>query len=265
MGKIEGVILDWAGTTIDYGCFAPLQVFIEVFLNRDVNITAEEARKPMGLLKIDHIRALCEMPRIKEEWVNVHGQEPSEQDIETMYEEFEKILFTILPQFTSPLPGVVQTIQKLREKGLKIGSTTGYTKEMMKIVAPHAKEKGYFPDYLFTPDDVKEGRPYPWMTYMNAMEMGIYPMNKLVKVGDTVSDMKEGINAGMWTIGVILGSNELGLTEDEVSRLDQDELKEKMDEVRDRFYGAGAHYVINEFAELIPLLEEMEKGLTEHE
>ncbi|WP_191556555.1 phosphonoacetaldehyde hydrolase [Metabacillus idriensis] len=265
MRKIEGVILDWAGTTVDYGCFAPLQVFIEVFLNREVSITAEEARKPMGLLKIDHIRALCEMPRIKEEWVTVHGQEPTEQDIEKMYEEFERIIFDILPQFTTPLPGVIQTIQKLREQDLKIGSTTGYTKEMMKIVAPHAKEKGFFPDYLFTPDDVKAGRPYPWMTYMNAIEMGIYPMNKLVKVGDTVSDMKEGINAGMWAVGVILGSNELGLTEDEVSRLDQDELKEKMDEVRDRFYGAGAHYVLNEFAELIPLLEKIEKGLTEHE
>jgi phosphonoacetaldehyde hydrolase len=92
MGKIEGIILDWAGTTIDYGCFAPLQVFIEVFENQDVSITAEEARKPMGLLKIDHIRALCEMPRIKKEWMNVHGQEPSDQDIERMYGEFEKIL-----------------------------------------------------------------------------------------------------------------------------------------------------------------------------
>ncbi|MDQ0861729.1 phosphonoacetaldehyde hydrolase [Bacillus sp. V2I10] len=265
MGKIEGIILDWAGTTIDYGCFAPLQVFIEVFLNQDVNITAEEARKPMGLLKIDHIRALCEMPRIKKEWMNVHGQEPSDQDIERMYGEFEKILFSILPQFTTPLPGVIQTIQKLRGQGLKIGSTTGYTKEMMKIVAPYAKEKGYYPDYLFTPDDVKEGRPYPWMSYMNAMEMGIYPMNKLVKVGDTVSDMKEGINAGMWTVGVILGSNELGLTEDEVSTLCQEELKEKMNAVRERFYEAGANYVINEFAELIPLIEEMEKRLTAHE
>jgi phosphonoacetaldehyde hydrolase len=100
---------------------------------------------------------------------------------------------------------------------------------------------------------------------MNAMEMGIYPMNKLVKVGDTVSDMKEGINAGMWTVGVILGSNELGLTEDEVRTMGQEELKEKMNAVRERFYEAGANYVINEFAELIPLIEEIEKRLSAHE
>ena len=56
--KIEAVIFDWAGTTVDYGCFAPVEVFLEVYKNRGVNITLEEAREPMGMLKIDHIRAL---------------------------------------------------------------------------------------------------------------------------------------------------------------------------------------------------------------
>ncbi|MEK3806172.1 phosphonoacetaldehyde hydrolase [Bacillus sp. FSL H8-0547] len=265
MKNIQGLILDWAGTTVDYGCFAPLQVFIEVFKNRDIAITAEEARRPMGLLKIDHIRALCDMPRINREWISIHGHEPSEQDIQEMYAEFEKTLFEILTNFTTPLPGVVQTVQKLREKGLKIGSTTGYTKEMMKIVAPYAKEKGYQPDFLFTPDDVNAGRPYPWMAYMNAMELGIYPMNRLLKAGDTVSDIKEGINAGMITVGIILGSNELGLTEEEVQAMDRTELNRKMETVKKRFLEAGAHYVINEFSDLIPLLEELEKGDMGHE
>ncbi len=59
--KIEAVIFDWAGTTVDYGCFAPLEVFIKIFRKRGVKITDEEARKPMGLLKIDHVRALTEI------------------------------------------------------------------------------------------------------------------------------------------------------------------------------------------------------------
>ena len=113
MKNIQGLILDWAGTTVDYGCFAPLQVFIEVFKNRDISITAEEARRPMGLLKIDHIRALCDMPRINREWISIHGHEPAEQDIQEMYEEFEKTLFDILPKFTTPLPGVVRWVEKL--------------------------------------------------------------------------------------------------------------------------------------------------------
>ena len=155
------------------------------------------------------------------------GQLPTETDIQEMYEEFEEILFTILPRYAPPIHGVKEVIASLRERGIKIGSTTGYTREMMDIVAKEAALQGYKPDFLVTPDDVPAGRPYPWMCYKNAMELGVYPMNHMIKIGDTVSDMKEGRNAGMWTVGVILGSSELGLSEEEVENMDPVELREK--------------------------------------
>jgi phosphonoacetaldehyde hydrolase len=257
--KIEAVIFDWAGTTVDYGCFAPLEVFIKIFNKRGVVITAEEARKPMGLLKIDHVRALTEMPRISEEWKRVYGQVPTDADIQEMYEEFEEILFTILPQYTTPIRGVKEVVTHLREQGIKIGSTTGYTREMMNIVSKEAKQKGYEPDFLVTPDDVPAGRPYPWMCYKNAMQLGVYPMNHMIKVGDTVSDMKEGRNAGMWTVGVILGSSELGLTEEEVVNMDSSELQEKMEVVRKRFVENGAHFTIETMEELPQVIAYIEK------
>lgn len=257
--KIEAVIFDWAGTTVDYGCFAPLEVFMEIFHKRGVEITAEEARKPMGLLKIDHVRALTEMSRISNEWKRVFGQLPTEEDIQEMYEEFEEILFAILPRYASPINGVKEVITSLREKDIKIGSTTGYTREMMDIVAKEAALKGYKPDFLVTPNDVPAGRPYPWMCYKNAMELGIYPMNHMIKVGDTVSDMKEGRNAGMWTVGVILGSSELGLTEEEVENMDLLELHEKMEVVRNRFIENGAHFTIETMQELENVIEHIEK------
>ncbi|TKH10045.1 phosphonoacetaldehyde hydrolase [Bacillus wiedmannii] len=257
--KVEAVIFDWAGTTVDYGCFAPLEVFMEIFHKRGVAITAEEARKPMGLLKIDHVRALTEMPRIASEWNRIFGQLPTEADIQKMYEEFEKILFAILPRYASPINGVKEVIASLREKEIKIGSTTGYTREMMDIVAKEAALQGYKPDFLVTPDDVPAGRPYPWMCYKNAMELGVYPMNHMIKVGDTVSDMKEGRNAGMWTVGVILGSSELGLTEEEVKNMDPVELREKIEVVRNRFVENGAHFTIETMQELENVMEHIEK------
>lgn len=257
--KIEAVIFDWAGTTVDYGCFAPLEVFMKIFQKRGVEITAEEARKPMGLLKIDHVRALTEMPRIADEWKRVFGQLPTEADIHEMYEEFEEILFSILPSYATPIDGVKEVIASLRERGIKIGSTTGYTREMMDIVAREAALQGYKPDFLVTPDDVPAGRPYPWMCYKNAMELGVYPMNHMIKVGDTVSDMKEGRNAGMWTVGVILGSSELGLTEEEVENMDSVELREKIEVVRNRFVENGAHFTIEKMQELESVMEHIEK------
>ncbi|WP_242142495.1 MULTISPECIES: phosphonoacetaldehyde hydrolase [unclassified Bacillus cereus group] len=257
--KIEAVIFDWAGTTVDYGCFAPLEVFMEIFKNRGVMITAEEARKPMGLLKIDHVRALAEMPRIRGEWERVFGQLPTEADVQEMYTEFEEILFSILPRYATPISGVKDVVAYLRSRGMKIGSTTGYTREMMDIVAREAKAQGYEPDYLVTPDDVPAGRPYPWMCYQNAMQLHVYPMKHMMKVGDTISDMKEGRNAGMWTVGIILGSSELGLTEKEVESMDLVELQERMEVVRNRFIESGAHYVIETMKELPQVIEHIEK------
>ena len=68
MNKIEGVIFDWAGTTVDFGCFAPVNVFLEIFKNAGVEVTMEEARIPMGMLKRDHIKAMLKMPRISGIW-----------------------------------------------------------------------------------------------------------------------------------------------------------------------------------------------------
>lgn len=248
--KIEAVIFDWAGTTVDYGCFAPVEVFLEVYKNRGVHITLEEAREPMGMLKIDHIRALSKMPRIAEEWKAVHGSYPTEEDVVSMYQEFEPSLLRILTNYTTPIPGVIDTVKKLRDMGLKIGSTTGYTQSMMDIVVPCAAENGYSPDCYFTPDGLPNGRPYPWMMYQNAIKLGVYPMSHIVKVGDTKSDVKEGVNAGAWSIGVVIGSNEMGLHKEEADALSESELNAKIEEVTKLFYENGAHYVIKEMSDL---------------
>ncbi|NMS88388.1 2-aminoethylphosphonate--pyruvate transaminase [Clostridioides difficile] len=256
--KIKAVVFDWAGTTVDYGCFAPLNVFIEIFKRRGIDVTMEEARKPMGKLKIDHIREMCEMDRIKNLWSEKFGKAPTEEDVNELYAEFEPMLFETLEEYTTPIPHVVETVEKLRKNGLKIGSTTGYTREMMNIVEPNAAKKGYSPDFLVTPSEVSQGRPYPWMCYKNAEALGVSPMSSMVKVGDTISDVKEGVNAGMWSVAVIKGSSELGLTQEEVDNMDKEELKVKMDIVSKKFKEAGAHFVIETMAQLEDVLVKIE-------
>lgn len=50
--KYEGIIFDWAGTTVDYGCMAPVRAFDEAFKSFGIEPTMEEIRKPMGMLKL---------------------------------------------------------------------------------------------------------------------------------------------------------------------------------------------------------------------
>lgn len=259
--EIEAVIFDWAGTTIDYGCFAPVEVFLEVFKRKGIDVTLEEARKPMGLLKIDHIRELTKMTSIKNQWIEQYGRVPDEEDVREMYNDFEPSLLKVLSNYTTPIPGVVEAVKKLRDMGLKIGSTTGYNNKMMEVVTKEAAAKGYAPDTMFTPDGLPGGRPYPWMCYKNAEALGVFPMKHIIKVGDTISDIKEGKNAGCYSIGVVKGSSELGLHEEEVLCMPEEELQKMCKKTEEKFKAAGADYVIETMSELPDLIKVINEDL----
>ena len=255
---IKTVVFDWAGTTVDYGCFAPVQAFMEVFKHYGVEPTMEETRKPMGMLKIDHIRTMLHMERIEREWEKVHGALPNEEDVQKMYALFEEKLFSILDQFAAPKPHVLEAVAQLRAQGVRIGSTTGYTDEMMDIVAPAALAQGYAPDCMVTPDAVGgKGRPYPYMVFRNMQELGSKSVAEVAKVGDTVSDIKEGKAAGVFTVGVVEGSSEMALTQEEFEALSEDERAAACDRVAEVFRSAGADAVIMTMAELPTLLRQM--------
>lgn len=245
--KIEAVIFDWAGTTVDYGCFAPVQAFMEVFIEAGIEPSMEEVREPMGMLKWDHIRTMLEMPRIKECWTKKYGKAPQDSDADALYARFEPALLKILDQFAAPKPYVIETVNKIREMGIKIGSTTGYTDVMMNVVVPKAEELGYAPDCWFSPDAVNGmGRPYPYMIFKNLEALQVSSAAKAIKAGDTVSDILEGKNAGMFTIGILEGSSVMGLHQDEFEALTEAEKEERVAAAKKKFKDAGADAVVRD-------------------
>lgn len=250
MKRIECVIMDWAGSAVDYGCFAPVAAFLNVFNEIGINVTMEQARRPMGMAKIDHIRELFKMEGIGDEFEKIYNRPWSESDVVTMNAKFEKCLFTSLANYTDPIPGVIETLDNLRKQGIKIGSTTGFTRAMMDVVLPNAAQKGYVTDNCVTPNGLPAGRPLPYMIYKNMMDLTIPSTDYVVKYGDTIADIKEGVNAKVWTIGVILGSSELGLTQEEVETMEPAKLNRMKAEVKQRMLLAGAHYVVDSIQEL---------------
>ncbi|EIW18899.1 MULTISPECIES: phosphonoacetaldehyde hydrolase [Pelosinus] len=255
MNKIDGVIFDWAGTVVDFGCFAPVNVFIKIFKAAGVEVTVDEARVPMGMLKRDHIKAMLEMPRINRAWEEQYDRYFNEKDIDELYSSFESLLLASLAEYTNPLPDVVETVKKLRDQGLKIGSTTGYTDSMMKIVTMGAKEKGYEPDFWITPDSTNcHGRPYPYMIFRNMEALKLSAPWKVIKIGDTAADIKEGLNAGVWSVGVIVGSSQMGLNYDEFESLSEIEKKQAIKNTKQAFCGYGADFTIVTMKELPQLI-----------
>ena len=245
--RIKAVIFDWAGTTVDYGSFAPVKGFIDGFRSIGIEITNEMARKPMGLLKMDHTRAIAAML-----------PEPiSEEQIQKAYKVFEETLFANIGRHCDIKEYVVGTVAELREQGIKIGSTTGYTSMMMETVISQAAVQGYFPDVCVAPDQVAKGRPFPYMIWSNLMQFGISDSREAVKIGDTMADIAEGKNADCWTVGVVMGSSELGLTRDEVAALSEDELDARKRVVRAAYYKAGADYIIDDMDELLTVVSDI--------
>lgn len=261
MKKIEAVIFDWAGTTVDYGSFAPVQAFIEAFQQFGVTPTHAEVREPMGMLKWNHIHTMMQMQRITEEWKKAQGSMWERRDVDAVYEASEKAIFKILDQFADPKPYVLEAVAALRERGIKIGSTTGYTDEMMSIVVPNAAKQGYAPDAWFSPNAVNNmGRPYPYMIFKNLETLKISGVGAAIKVGDTIADIKEGKAAGMISVGVIEGSSVMAMTKAEFEALSEEEKTANRERVRKVYQDCGADYVINDMSELCALIDKIENN-----
>ncbi len=263
--SLKAVILDWAGTTVDYGCMAPAAVFIETFRQRGINVTMAQARAPMGMFKKDHIRAITQMEAVAAQWQAAYGKPCAEADVEAMYHEFLPLQLAVIAQHADVIPGVVDTIADFRQRGLKIGSTTGYTRAIMDALAPLAAQRGYAPDTVVCADEAPAGRPYPWMCYLNQIQLGVYPGEVCVKIGDTVPDIEEGLNAGMWTIGIVKCGNEIGLSEPDLVRLSPSEVEARLAAGHQHLREAGAHCTVDSLSEVPPLLDEINERLARGE
>lgn len=262
-GPVQMVVLDWAGTTMDYGCFAPAVVFMEVYRRKGVEISVEEAREPMGAHKLVHIRKISQIPAVARRWQEVHKRPCTEDDVQAMFTEFVPLQLACLAKYADLIPGTNETIAALRQQGIKIGSTTGYTGEMMKLLLAEAAKRGYQPDSTVCATDVPAGRPEPWMCLENAKNLRVYPMEACVKVGDTLPDIEEGLNAGMWTIGLAKTGNELGLNEAQVAEVPPAELETRLERARRRMAQAGAHYVVDTISEILPIIDHINAQLAE--
>jgi len=260
-GPIEAVLLDWAGTTMDFGYIAPAVVFVEVFKRRGVPIDMAEARAPMGAHKRVHIQRITELDSVRARWQARHGRLPDEADVNRMFKEFVPLQLKCLSDYSELIPGTLEAVAELRKRGIKIGSTTGYMTEMMKINLRDAARQGYKPDSTVCASEVPAGRPYPYMCLQNVMNLGVTTVEACVKVDDTVPGVEEGLNAGMWTIGLAVSGNEVGLSLKEWKKLSKAEKEEKRARAHRRMAQAGAHYTVDTIAEMMPCIDDIEERI----
>src|SRR5271168_1371200 len=258
---IPAVFLDWAGTAVDHGSIAPVKALENIFNEFGITAPRPLVRKHMGLAKKDHIRKLLEEPAVQEQWISLNHAPPQERDVEQMYAKFEPQMMEVLTGYATVISGVAEAVEAMRARGIKIAGTTGYTRPMLDRLEALAAHQGYRTDRSLAPEDAGGGRPFPWMCYRLAIDLRIYPLSACVKIGDTESDIEEGRNAGMWTIGLTRSGNSVGLTEKEWTALDTAEQARLLAAADLELKSAGAHYTAESIADILPLLEEIESRI----
>ncbi|HYH38186.1 MAG TPA: phosphonoacetaldehyde hydrolase [Azospirillum sp.] len=264
-GPLKAVVLDWAGTTVDFGCLAPAAAFMEAFRRSGVDITLEQARAPMGMPKWNHIQAITRMPPVAEAWAAKHGATPTDADVDALYERFLPLQVGVVAEHSALIPGALEAVEAMRARGLKIGSTTGYPAPVMEVVLAEAAKQGYRPDCVVCAGETPAGRPGPYMALKCLIDLQISPVQACVKIGDTVVDVEEGLNAGMWTIALTDTGNEVGLPLSEWRALPDERRAALRAPAADKLARAGAHYVVPSLADALPLLDVIEARLARGE
>ena len=259
--KIQAVILDWAGTTVDCGCRGPVQVFVESFAAHGLEVTEAEARGPMGMGKLDHVAAMLAMPRIRECWRERHGSTPDASVVECIYDHVQRSMLDVIVRYSTPITGAVAGVSVMRAAGLRVGSCTGYPRPVAEKMAERAALAGFFPDCLVCATDVAKGRPSPDMCLEILRRFGLSEPRRVVKIGDTVQDVLEGKNAGLWTIGVTLTGSLTGLSEEELAALTPAQREAAEEKAGRELTAAGADFLAPDIPSCLPLLERIDAML----
>lgn len=259
--KISAIVFDWAGTIVDHGSCAPMGAFVKLFEKFNIPLTIEQARGPMGSAKLDHIKALLALPDVSVAWEKEYGALPSDEDAQKLYDIFIPMNLEAIDHYSDPIPGAVELFKTLRERSIRIGSTTGYNREIAEKVQRLAKPHGIDPDSVICAGDFPQGRPAPFMMFQTFNNLGVWHPHTVIKVDDTAVGIAEGINSGTWTVAVTTSGNEVGLTEAEWNALSEAEQHAHRERATEALKQSGAHYIIDSVADLEPIINKIEQRI----
>jgi phosphonoacetaldehyde hydrolase len=259
--KIKAIILDWAGTVVDHGSRAPMGAFVKAFAQFDVTISIADARGPMGMAKRDHIRMVGTSPAVAAAWRAKHGRDFDEAAIDAIFEVFEPMNIAAIEAHSALIPGAHEALDWCKARGIRIGSTTGYTRPIMERLMPLAAAQGFVPEVTICAGDLAAGRPAPLQIWSALAQMGIWPASSVIKLDDTAPGIGEARAAGCWAVGVALTGNNPGLSAEELAGLAPAERDALRHSASEPLFQAGAHLVIETIAELPTLIDHIETRL----
>jgi phosphonoacetaldehyde hydrolase len=237
--------------------------FQRAFAEFGVAISIADARGPMGMAKADHIRLVGRS--VNAAWRERHGRDFTEDDVAAIFAVFEPLNIAAIRDHAALIPGAAGALAALAARGIRIGSTTGYTRPIMAELAPLAAAQGFAPAVTVCAGDLAAGRPAPLQMWHAMAAMGVWPAAAVVKLDDTPPGIGEARAAGCWAVGAALTGNILGLSAAELAALSEAEREAQRARATAELAGAGAHLVIDGIADLPAAITAIEQRLARGE
>lgn len=247
--RFSAVIFDWAGTMVDFGSCAPVEAMGAAFAQESVALAEADIRAGMGLAKRDHVVSILALEHVAAAWRSAHGNAPTDRDIDRIFGRLEPLMRESGGRRAALIPGAADAARTLAARGLRIGSTTGYTRAMMEPILAAAAEQGYAPETVVCAGETPMGRPAPFMLWTALMRLGVFPTSAVCKIDDAPAGIAEGRNAGCFTIGVAASGNTMGLELSAYQSLSPTEREDRLAQSRAQLLAAGADLVIETVAE----------------
>jgi phosphonoacetaldehyde hydrolase len=202
---------------------------------------------------------------VAERYRQAFARTPTDDDVTAIYQRFMPLQIEKIAEHSALIPGALDTIATLRAQGIKIGSCSGYPKQVMDKVVALAAHNGYVADHVVATDEVPNGRPWPAQALANVIALGINDVAACVKVDDTVPGILEGRRAGMWTVALTCSGNALGLTYAQFQALAPDTLARERQRIEALFAGSRPHYLIDTLNDLPTVIADINQRLARGE
>jgi len=202
---VKMIVFDMAGTTVTDKNYVAT-AFEKAFKNRDIVIADGDINPLMGYEKRQAIRMMLEKHGIDHESADDNDGEM----IDSIYDDFidEMIDFYEYSPEVKPAVGAEEVFQNLKERSITVALNTGFPKNIADVIVNRFQwvERGLVDDYIAS-DEVKKGRPYPFMIEQLMYRAGVDDPLLVAKVGDTAVDIEEGKNVGCrYNIAITTGA-----------------------------------------------------------
>jgi len=256
---IRACIFDLGGTIVDRYSLTPFLSLKKVFRDNNISVTNNLIFKDMGKNKRDHLIDILSDQGVLNQWVKNFNRDPLKQDIDSLFNDFNKVQTKYSEEMVDILPETRKCIDYLQSNYIKTGVTTGFNQENMNIIRNKLERESInLNSYVSSTCLNKPSRPHPYMIQKNMNNLHVDDPKKVIKIDDTVVGINEGLNANCWTVGVARWSINMNLQSiEDAYGLSNDDFQEKLKYSRNILGNAGADFVIDTLDELPSIIEKI--------